>query len=140
MLTVTCATVNGAIAPRKFHGVSNWLQICGNLEYRASVKDSFVTYSDFCCELTRSTSVISIQQGSKEFNCVVLHLGSSCTEVVLNDIPAFPERFKPSCHFAIWPHYVAACFKKSLETFCVLRPCGTSILIQERYSSFVNMS
>ena len=58
-----------------------------------NVEHSFVTYSDFHCYLTCRPSAISIQQRSKESNCVVLQVESSCTEVVLNGIPAFPERF-----------------------------------------------
>ena len=64
-----------------------------------------------------SLSVISIKQGSKGLNCVVLHVGSSCTEVVLNNIPAFLEHFNPSCRCAIWQCCIATCFTQSLKTF-----------------------
>ena len=73
--------------------------------YRVARSDSF-------------SSAICIQQESKELNCVVLHVGSFCTAVVLNGIPSFPERFNLSC---------------------VPRPRATSILIQEHCSSFVKM-
>ena len=42
---------------------------------------------------------------------------SSCTEVVLNGIPAFPERFNLSCHCVIWQRCNATCFMQSLKTF-----------------------
>ena len=75
-----------------------------------------------------------------ELNSVVLLVGSSCTEVVLNGIPVFPERFNPSCHWrygkAATPHATRSPWKYS----CVLRHHATSILIQERCSSFVIMA
>ena len=62
-------------------------------------------------------SAISIQQGSKELNCAVLHVGSSCVEIVLNDIPAFPERFNSSYHHVIRQRCIATCFTQSLKAF-----------------------
>ena len=56
--------------------------------------------------------------------CVVLHVESSYTEVVLNGISAFPERFNPPCHCAIWQRSITTCFKQSLKTFlCTTTSC-----------------
>ena len=67
---------------------------------------------------------IAIQQGSKELNCVILPVESSCTEVVLNGIPAIPKRFNPSCHSAIWQRCIATCFTQFLKTFfCTITSC-----------------
>ena len=85
-----------------------------------------------------SPSAMSIHQRSKELNCVVLQEGSSCTEVVLNSIPAFPEHFNPSCHCAVWQCCITTCFMQTLKMFFVLQSCATSILMQESCSSFVN--
>ena len=81
------------------------------------IEHIFVTYSNFRCSFTRSPSAITIQEGSKELNYVVLHLGTFCTEVVLNDIPPFPKRFNPSYHCAIKKHCIATCFMQSLKIF-----------------------
>ena len=79
-----------------------------------NVEHNFVTNSDFHC----------IQQGSEELNCVVLHVRSYFTEIVLNGIPAFPERFNPPCHCAIWERCIATCFTQSLKTFlCTTTSC-----------------
>jgi hypothetical protein len=60
--------------------------------------------------------------------------------VVLKGIPAFTEHFHPSCHCAIWQRSIATCFTQSLKQSCALRPRATSIFIQERCSSFLNLS
>ena len=64
---------------------------------------------------------------------IVLHVGSFCTEVVLNGVLAFPECFSPSCHCARWQCCIAACFTQSLKTFlCTTTSChfkhGLSVL------------
>ena len=82
---------------------------------------------------------IVIQQGNKELNCVVLHVGSSCMEIVLNGIAAFLECFNPLCNCAIWQRYIAICFMPSLNTFLCTTTRATSILIQQCCSSYVNM-
>ena len=46
----------------------------------------------------------------------VLHVGSSCTEVVLNGIRAFPVCFNTSCHRAIWQRCIATCFTQFQKT------------------------
>ena len=109
------------VAPRKFHGVSNALQVCSNPECRAECGVQFCDILQLPLLTHRHSSVISMQRGSKELNCVVLHLGSSCMEVVLNGIPAFPEHFNPSCHCTIWQCCIATCFMKTF--LCTMISC-----------------
>ena len=102
-------------------------------------ENSFVTYSDSCCYLMLSLSAINNLQGSKELNCVLLHMESSYMEVVLNGIPALTEHLNPSWHSAIRQRCIATRFTQSQNYSFVLRSRTTSILIQGRCLSFVNM-
>ena len=52
---------------------------------------------------------------------------------------SYQERFNPSCHWAIWQRCIATCLTQSQKHSCVLWPRSTSILIQARCSTFVNM-
>ena len=81
-----------------------------------------------CCTLEISwCSAISIQQGSKELNCVALHVRLSFMEVVLNGITAFSEYFIPLCHCMIWKCCIARCFMQSLKKFlCTMTSCHFS--------------
>ena len=79
------------VAPRKFHGVSNALQVCSNSKCRAECGVKFCVILRFPLIIYAQSIGISIQQGSKELNFVVLHVGSSCTVVVLNGILTFPN-------------------------------------------------
>ena len=116
---------SGAIvAPRKFHVVYNAPQVCGNPEYRVECGALF-------CDILRLPLLPhahsigdSIQRGRKDLNCVVLHVGSSCTEAVLNGIPASPERFNPSCNRAIWKRCIVTCLTEPLKTLlCTTNSC-----------------
>ena len=81
---------SGAIvAPRKFHSVSNTLQVCGKPECGAQFCDILKLPL-----ITHGQSIGDQQPtGSKELNCFGFHVVSSCTEVVLNGIPAFPAAY-----------------------------------------------
>ena len=106
-------------ASRKFHGVFNSLQVCGNPECRAECWAQF-------CDIPRLPLVTHSQsigdqnptgKQGVQLCCFVLHVRLSCTEVVLNGIPVFPERFNPSCHCVIWQRCIVTCFTQSLKTF-----------------------
>ena len=83
---------------------------------------------------SRSPLAISIQQGSKELNYVLLQVGSSCTASLpsrnaLTHHPTvrYGNAALPKASWSPWNHS------------CMLRHRATSILIQERCCSFVNM-
>ena len=77
--------------------------------------------------------------GKQGFELSCSPCGSSCTDVVLNIISAFPERFNPTYHCAIWERCIATFFTQSLKHSCVLRHRATSNLNQERCPSAVCM-
>ena len=84
-----------------------------------------ISFNIVLCEDVQLALMISPRiatAGKQGVNYVVLHMVSSCTEVVLNGIAAFPERFNPSCHCAKWQRYIATCFTQFQVTFL----CTTS--------------
>ena len=108
--TRTMRLHNGAIvAPWIFHGLSNALQVCGNRECYAECGAQF-------CDILRLpllTHALPIgdqhptgKEGVELYFSPhgVIHRG------VMNGIPAFPERFNPSCHCAIWQRCTSICF------------------------------
>ena len=72
--------------------------------------------------------------GKQEVELCCSPRGSSCTEVVLNGIHTFPERFNPSCHCATMATLHADC----KTFFCTTTSCHFNF-DPGSMSSFVNM-
>ena len=80
-------------ASRKFHGVANALAVCSNPECRAECGAQFCDILKTSAANSRAVHRLSASNREARSWTVVLRVGSSCTEVVLNGIPAFPECF-----------------------------------------------
>ena len=105
------------VAPRKYHRVSNTLQVCGNPEYRAECGAQFCDILRLPL-LTHAESIgdkYSTGKQGVELSCPLR--GLPCTGVVLNGIPALPEYLFPSCHCAILQRCIATSLTWSLKTF-----------------------
>ena len=106
------------VAPRKFHGVSNALQVYGNQECRAECGSHF-------CDIFKLPLLIQAQSIGDHYPTGNQGVGLCCSPsgVVLYGIPAFPERFNPSYHCTIWQR-CATCFTQSLKSlFCTTTSC-----------------
>ena len=106
------------VAPRKFHGVSNALQVCINPECHAECGAEF-------CDIHRLTLLTQVQSIGDQHPT-----GKQAVELCYSPHGVILYGGCPK-----WPHASCCPWKHS----CVLRPLATSILIQEHFSNFVNM-
>ena len=102
----------------------NALQVSGNSEYHAECGVQYYGILRLQ-QLTQAQSNSDQHPTGKkavELCCspcgVVLYGGCS------DEIPAFPECFNASCHYAIYQRCIATCFTRSLKTFlCTMTSC-----------------
>ena len=104
-----------SVAPRKFHGVSNVLQVCGNSECGAQY-----------CDILRLLLLTHAQSIGYHHPTGKQGVELCCFPhgVILYDISGFPKCFNQLCPSAIWQCCIATYFTESLKTFlCTTNSC-----------------
>ena len=109
------------VAPRKFQGISNALQVCGIPECRTECEAQF-------CDILRLLLLTQAQYIGDQHPTGKQGIELCCSPhgVVLyrgcpKQHPCLPGT---SCHFAIWQSCITTCFTQSLKTFlCTMNSC-----------------